>query len=336
MGIAARGTLLAVLVLSWVGVGPAQGQKAGPPRTVQDDAGFFSDKAKERANSSIAEVKKRFNKDLVIETLAQPPKRPVSIDLKDEKAVARFFDQWAQKRFDNQAINGVYVVVLEKPTILRVVLGDKTRDSGLFTATNREQLLETFQKKLKEGNKDEALIAGATYVLDTMVRNAGTIERDKKGREETGAVPVAGRVNEQDTGRPAWLGWVCFAVVAVLVIWLVVGLVRSFSGGAGAPGYGYGGGGFFSGLLGGLFGAAAGMWLYSHFFGDHTPSAGATPPTDAGSAGSDQGTDVGGGSSVSGGDYGDDAGGDVGDAGDAGGDWGDFGGGDWGGGGGDW
>ena len=62
--------------------------------------------------------------------------------------------------------------------------------------------------------------------------------------------------------------------------------------GYGGPGYGYGGprgGGFFSGMLGGLGGALAGNWLYDQFSGrhagaGHTDAAAYTPGEAAGSA----------------------------------------------------
>jgi hypothetical protein len=100
----------------------------------------------------------------------------------------------------------------------------------------------------------------------------------------------------------------------VLGIWLVIGLIRSFSGGG--MGGGMGGGGFFPGLMGGLFGAMAGAWLYDSFF-------------HSGSSQAFGGDNLGGGASDSPGDF-TSSGGDVG-GGDFGG--GDFGGGDFGGGG---
>ncbi len=114
----------------------------------------------------------------------------------------------------------------------------------------------------------------------------------------------------------------------------------------GGPGYGGRGGGFFSGLLGGLGGAIAGNWLYDQMSGRHgnMTSAGAGYPPDDPSAGvPDQGDDIvgaedngGRGASWDDGSGGDTGGGDWG-GGDGGGDWGG-GGGDWGGGdgGGDW
>ncbi|MFQ3650773.1 MAG: hypothetical protein SNJ75_10600, partial [Gemmataceae bacterium] len=136
-------------------------------------------------------------------------------------------------------------------------------------------------------------------------------------------------LNATAEGLPAWTSWLCIGLMVLMGLWLVVGLIRAFSGvggqaGAAQPG---GGGGFLSSLLGGLVGAAAGMYLYNSFFGSGTSSVFGSSPTGDPNAGADNSPQADGG----GGDWGGDAGG---------GDWGgDAGGGDWGGdagGGGDW
>ena len=112
----------------------------------------------------------------------------------------------------------------------------------------------------------------------------------------------------------------------VLLIWVGFSLIRSLframsgGGAVGSMGQPAGGGGFFQNMLGSMFGAAAGMWMYDQFLGSHTSSAfGAEPtdhsPGDSGFSGTD--TDY----TSSGGDFG--------------GGGGDSGGGDFGGGGGD-
>ena len=153
----------------------------------------------------------------------------------------------------------------------------------------------------------------------------------------------------QQGGGFNWGGILCIGIVVILGIWLLFGLIRSFTGGGGGGGgmaggggmgggYGGGGGGFLSGLMGGLFGAVAGNWMYDRFFHDHSSYGGGMEPRAYGNEGqaADGPRDV----SSSGGDFDDadagggDAGGGDFDAGDSGG--GDFdggGGGDFGGGG---
>ena len=82
-------------------------------------------------------------------------------------------------------------------------------------------------------------------------------------------------------------GWICLAVGLIFLVWLSMAVFRPFfregsmpGGGPGGGGYGpvRGGGGFFSSLLGSLFGAAAGNWMYDSFFrgGNRGPSLGDT------------------------------------------------------------
>ena len=117
------------------------------------------------------------------------------------------------------------------------------------------------------------------------------------------------------------------ALIGLVLAWVVVAIFRAMSRGGnpggGVPAPGMGGGGFFSSLLGGMFGAAAGMWLYDQFSGHHSSAYAADADErgngDSGFSGQD--TDY----SGSGDSFGSDS-----SSGDAGG--GDFGGGDGGGG----
>jgi uncharacterized membrane protein YgcG len=154
-------------------------QPAGPPRKVQDDAGLFSAQAKERANEQIAEIRRRFGKDLTIETVASVD-RPKALDTKDREAVARFFDEWAAQRFQNQRVNGVLVLVVREPRILRIVVGRKTRESGLFTKNDRVELANQMVARLKAGKADEALTAATSLVLRAMQENAPTAVKEKR------------------------------------------------------------------------------------------------------------------------------------------------------------
>src|SRR5262245_43260332 len=107
----------ALLLGSLALTGTVYAQK-GPPVTVQDDAGLFSKDAIAKANREIDRIKADFKKDLVIETVAEPPARPkdVSDDPKSE-SFKKFFDNWAVQRAKNHHVNGVGVFLLKKPKI---------------------------------------------------------------------------------------------------------------------------------------------------------------------------------------------------------------------------
>ncbi len=322
-----RCALLSALILGWcANVAPVLAQnKTAPARTVEDNAGFFSAQARKQANAEIAEIKRQYHKDLFIQTFNVPRAGFDKVDIKDKEARSRFFHDWANDQARNSGITGVYVLVFKDPSNpkqwwIQPMVGPGTLKSGRFTQANRDELGKRFQARFAK-DPDAALTDAVAYVHETLRTNTPA----------AGAVtpPAAAPTGE---GMSPLVGYVCAGVVVLLVVWLVIAVIRAMSGGGAAAGSPAAGGGFLSSLLGGLLGAAAGMWLYNSMFGSHTPSVGADPGSmSAGDAdSSDAGQDFSGGGG-GGGDWGD-TGGDAG-----GGDFGGGGGGDFGGGGGgDW
>jgi uncharacterized protein len=383
---------------------PAQG-KNDPPRRINDEAHLFSKDAIHKAENEIADIKKKYRKDLLIETREQGPPG-------DE------YEAWAKRQAEEHRIDGIYIIITRKPAHLQVEVNNATLASGKFTTDDRKHVRQIFQRELGK-NHDRALLDAVDYVATTLKANSGStaatpkvaapkpIEPPGGDGPNVGVAPPVGKPGgeEQHQGRGglSWLGlgglgvggFICLALVAIAVIWVVIGLVRSmfrprypaggvpggapgggYAGGGYAPGYGGyggggGGGGFLSSLFGGMFGAAAGMWMYNNLFGGHSSGGGfptntagsgfggggyyggtapdananaGTQPSDASSGYSGEGGDWGGdsdkdraidkgGDDAGGGDWGGggDAGGEAGAGGDVGG-----GGGDGGGGGGDW
>ncbi len=358
--------LAALFLAGWFGGGVALAQPAKTARTVQDDLGLFSAEAKAKANAEIARIKKDHHKDLMVET-AHPPKQPKDLDFNDNPAVDRFIDSWAKDKFKNEQINGVHVLIIAENKLhkLRVGVGAETLKEGLFTNINRDELLRKIQEMLKAGDKNGALLAATGYVADAMQRNgrsAVSAVPPTKAPPPANAPPPEQVVHQQPQpvqASPIFY-WILIGLGVLLIFWLVSAIIRGFASMGGGGGYGYGGGGygpgygggggFMSGMLGGMFGAAAGMWMYNHFLGSGTPSAwGGSPGPSGGGPSAVEPTDVGAGDpSIGGADYGDvdkgaieapDDGGGGGGGGDWGGGGGDAGGGgDWGGGGGggDW
>jgi uncharacterized membrane protein YgcG len=333
-----RGTswmCLSLILAGWLTAAPAvlgQG-KNDPPRKVNDEAGLFSKKAITEANDEVAAIKRTYHKDVLIETREKGPP-------KDK------FHDWAEEQAKEHRVNGIYIVITKDPKHFEVLVGNETIRKGFFTVDDRTKVKQTLHDNLGK-QPDEALLKSVEAIRKAFERNAPNAQAE--------AAPAHPAVHpEHGVAHPSVLGGlfsgiggiICVGLVVLLVVWVVIALIRAMSGGVGgagygAPGYGGGGGGFFPSLLGGMFGAAAGMWMYDHFFGGHSGYSdyGASHPTstDYGNAPADQPTDAGSGYSGDGGDYGDQGGGggDWGGGGDGGGDFGG-GGGDFGGGGGDW
>ncbi len=229
---------------------------------IRDNGAFFSEPAKAEAGRNIAEIGRRFKKDLVVETFgAVPDDIKQGVDLRDRAAVKSMFEQWTVKQARQQNVNGIYILLSKDPAHLQVVVGNETQRT-VFTLGDRDALVGTMLAKLRGKQNDAALLAGVNFVGSAMKNHALARSRG----------PVPTKVEAPDEKPNPW-GWVIAAVLGAGAAWLVVRVIRSIFSGGGAAGSaatpGAGGGGFFSSLLGGMFGAAAGMWLYNQFSGHH-------------------------------------------------------------------
>lgn len=291
---------------------------------VRDEAKVFSPDAVGKANEMIRRMFTDHKKELLVETLAAIPSVDKGgPDLKNNSATRKWIDEYALGRFKANSVDGVYLLLIQEPRKYQFEIGTKTQQKA-FTTANRLEAEKLIIPLLKEKKMDEALLALVSFVNEKY-----TEHHQPAGNRNRGAQPV---VAQQGENNPI-LGYLCLGALVLGGIMLVMGLIRGFSGmggggGMGGPGYGGGGGGFFSNFLGGMFGAAAGMWMYDSFFGhggSHAWGAGNDNSSSWGGSGNDRDTDA----SGSGGDWGGS------DSSSSGGDWGGGGGGDWGGGGGD-
>src|SRR6266446_4536772 len=65
---------------------------------IQDDAGFFSERAKSEASRTIAELERSLKKDLAIQTFkAIPDDIRQGTNVQDKDALKRLCEQWAVK-----------------------------------------------------------------------------------------------------------------------------------------------------------------------------------------------------------------------------------------------
>ena len=320
-------------------LGPGWLMAAGRPvrLVIEDNAGLFSEGAKESARQRLSQVNAKVDREVHIKTYPGLPENLVA-KMKaagdDRNKKSEVWREFTSSHLKGE--RGLVVLVCWKPGHVEVAADKALTAAGFDTAKTRS-LREKLAKSLNDPAKakDEATrkqeLDQALGAFVNEVAMAMPIEKARSAASK----PVGGQqVAALDGDQSNLLGWVCLGVVGLAVVWMLFGAMRGSSmggggyGGAGAPGYGGGGGGgFFSNMLGGMFGAAAGMWMYSHFFGGGTPGASAGGLFGGGDTSAEEaGT----------GDFsnGNDSGGDFGDSGDSGGggDWGGGGGGDFGGG----
>ncbi|MFN4261517.1 MAG: TPM domain-containing protein [Gemmataceae bacterium] len=271
-------------------------QVAAAAPGVRDQANFFNPAAVREADMGIQEIHRRFGKDLMIETF---PAIPAGLKEKyEELGQATFFQDWARSRARDLQVNGIYVLICREPGRVQTEIGNETARQA-FTPSNRQELTNILLTHFRDKNYDQGLLQAVAYVEKTMAANLG------RGAESPATLFGGG----DGGGGRSLFGWLCLGLLVLLGVWLVVGLFRTLTGmgrpsypaagaaGAAGPGYagggyapGYGGGGsFMTGLMGGLFGAAAGSWLYDSFF---RGGSSMTSPTEAGNLTGDTGGGV--------------------------------------------
>lgn len=317
---------------------------------IEDNAGLFSEEARESARQRLSQVSAKVNREVHLKTY---PGLPENLKTKYEAPgadKAKKAEIW--REFTNshlQGERGLVILVCWKPGHVEVAADKALASAGLDAAKTRS-LREHLAKMLDGPSKEKEEVARKKEldkVLGSFVNEIAQAIPVERARSASSGVPTpSGAVSTtkgavKEVEQSNLLGWVCLGVVGLMVVWMIFGAMRgsSMGGGQGVGGPGYGGygggggGGFLTNMLGGMFGAAAGMWMYNHFFGGGTPTAsaggffgGGEPP-----AGEEAGTGDFSGGNQSGGDFGDSSG-DSGGGGWFGG--GDSSGGDWGGGGG--
>src|SRR6516162_10139365 len=188
------GLILAGLLIAAPPVS-AQGKK-DPPRTVQDGAGLFSKDAIRAANEEIAVIKNQYHKDVMVE----------AVDSVKGVTGDDAWKKWALDRVTN------------------------------YRVEDRKELVKILKENMKEGHPDDALRKAVSYAHDALRENT-------RGKVE--AAPPAPAVAQQNApvqqehhGGQAAAGIlggiggiICLVIVGLLVVWLIFGLIRTFTGG---------------------------------------------------------------------------------------------------------
>jgi uncharacterized protein len=245
--------------------------------TIEDNASLFSETAREEAKAKLLRLSAAADRQVHIETYRELPETQAKLlaEAKGDKAKTdAFWHDWTMAHVKGD--RGLVVLINWNPGKV-VVKADKAVTAAGFSNTAASDLRERLSKALGEAKKatndverkkllDEALASGVSFIATTLPleRNRGAAGHTSTTGQENARRPAM-VAQEGDNGI---LGYVCLGLVGLMAVWMVVGLMRGGSAGPSmAPA---GGGGFFSSLLGGMFGAAAGMWMYNSFFGSNS------------------------------------------------------------------
>jgi len=326
-------TLAGIALLGLLG---SAGRAHALTAEVRDAAGFFTPTTVVQANQIIKEVKQRYRKDMLVETLHVPEGQRQEASSEGAHVKGRFFADWAARRAREEGVNGIYVLITREPGHVEVAVGNHTR--AVFSDEQRHRLAQILLIHFKQKEYDAGLLEAVSYVRSALAAAPRAGGAAAPAGSEHPRLPYAPRgTGGAASGVWHWLG---LGLAVLLGVWIVSAVFRAVAGAGAQPAYGGpggpggyapgaygaagGGGGFFPSLLGGMFGAAAGSWLYDRFSGGHTPptAAPASAPeledTDYTAEGGDfdsqdtSGSDDGPGDfdgDFGGGDFGDDAGG---------------------------
>jgi hypothetical protein len=127
-----------------------------PIARIRDEAKFFSEEAVAMAAEEIRALAKKYERDLVIETIPALPEEDLKrvSDLKGEER-EKFFQSLAEARMKKEGIlDGLYLVIWKKPAHLRLLVPERARKVFDVKSTEKflAQLLTLFRaKKFDEG-----------------------------------------------------------------------------------------------------------------------------------------------------------------------------------------
>ncbi|HEX4608620.1 MAG TPA: hypothetical protein VH092_10490, partial [Urbifossiella sp.] len=227
---------------------------------VFDEAKLFSPAGVEKAKEKFRETQFHHGLTVTVDTVKEPPadKKSAAESAQHDKTKWRtFMLDWARETAKADRAKGVYVLITLHPTGGVAVIADKQTTQRGFTEADDQKVRDILIAALKEAKaeKDEAkqpevrsagLLKAVEYVAgdlkDTRVADlppAGT----KTDAEHRGGTTHA---NQPRQGGSGIMGYVCLGLFVLAGAWLVIGLIRMFTGGggggAGAPGGGGGGG----------------------------------------------------------------------------------------------
>ena len=263
---------------------------------VQDNAGFFSEDAVRQANFDLKDIKQKYGKDLLVETLPTLPAEVQSqINAQNKDKV---YADWAQQRGRDAKLDGVIVLITREPSHLQIGVGNKTQQKA-FSLKDRDRLRDQMLTSFRQKQYDQALLNAVGSYRQTLANNLSGAESSTQVEKPSGAQQTSAAESQQNDPKPSpsshrgggislW-SLIIWGIVIFVIVRLIGRMFRGRSTGPmGQAGYGpqsgwnqpgYGrGGGFGTGLGGGILGGMLGGWLGSHMFGRGGSSAYGAPP----------------------------------------------------------
>jgi hypothetical protein len=151
--------------LALVGIAVLTGRGFAVAPEIKDSAKLFTPDAIKKANTEIRDLARKYDRDLLVETLAGVPGAEAErVSKMSAEERAKFLRNWAVDRADAAVVNGVYILILKDPPHLEIVITTKARSS--FDREAFTKLRELLIRQLRGKHYDDALLQGVEMVRD--------------------------------------------------------------------------------------------------------------------------------------------------------------------------
>jgi uncharacterized membrane protein YgcG len=150
---------------------------------IRDGGKFFSADAVKKANKEIREIAKKYDRDLLIETVATiPGDQAERVKAMPREERAKFFRNWATDRADVAVVHGVYILICKEPAFVEISITQRGRQA--FDRESFEKLRDLLVKSFHEKRYDEGLQGAVDLVRE---RFAAAATKEPKDAEPQAA-----------------------------------------------------------------------------------------------------------------------------------------------------
>ena len=207
---------------------------------VHDNGKFFDADTVKKADAlpTIQKIQEGYKKDVVVLTYDKIPEdvfKHINYDPKNREA---FFDQWARHEAQQGKVNGIIILISKDQkhkdsTWIQEDVGEYTEENA-FRPADRKALHNIFENNWAK-NRNEALVEALQFIDQRMGYEHQKVSSAKAGVAAGGTGPVhtAPLPGHHDNGGSNILGWVCVGLFALVVVWVIFGVIRAFTRSAG-------------------------------------------------------------------------------------------------------
>jgi hypothetical protein len=131
---------------------------------VVDTDGLFRASTIERADATIAELRRKYQFDVRVETLQLPESERVSVGLlPSRRAQARYFADLGRQRAEAEGVNGISILICTAPPFVDVTVYPRSAES-LFSRYQQRQLTRLLQSRFDGVRPHEERFAAAAAI----------------------------------------------------------------------------------------------------------------------------------------------------------------------------